>query len=685
MRFRSSILRDMSPVERARELRALLNHHSNLYYTLDQPEIDDTQYDKLFRELVELEGAEPSLKTPDSPTQKVGAPPVEGLAPHRHLIPMLSLDNAFGPEEIRAFDERVKKLLEVDREIQYFCELKFDGASMSLTYQDDVLQIGATRGDGTTGESVTSNARTVRGIPIKLQHSVGGTFEVRGEVVMLKAVFEELNRAKAEKGQQLFVNPRNAASGGLRQLDSRLTFDRKLSFFAYGLGSPPPGEALGSSQSEVLAKLRSLGFSVWSEARAIVGVDGVIGFLESVQSMRSSLPFGIDGVVIKVDRFDEQRLLGTTSRGPRWAIAYKFPAEQAFTKLNRIFTQVGRTGTISPVADLEPVFVGGVTVSRATLHNYEDLRRKDVREGDTVIVQRAGDVIPEVVGPVLDKRPLDATVHQEPTNCPECDTLLLRKEGEVALKCPNRHCPAQISAKLQHFVSRKAMDIEGMGEKLIDRLLELGFLSDLASVYRLREHRESLVELDRLGEQSINNLLENIEKSKTRPLDRFLFGLGIRFMGDRGASDIAREFRTLQGFREATYDQMMFIDEVGPRTSAEIQAWLEDTANQALLDDFLSLGLAPIELEGPKSDLFGGQTIVFTGKLEQFTREAAEAFVISMGGKASGSVSKNTSIVVAGPGAGSKLLKAEQLGVRVMNEQEFLDSLPSVVSESLKA
>ncbi len=667
----------MSQADRARELREYLNYHANRYYVLDTPEIDDTTYDLKFRELLEIEAAHPELKTPDSPTQRVGALPVDGFNPHRHLVPMLSLDNAFGEEEVRAFDERVKKGLELNREVDYFCELKFDGASMSLTYIDGLLTIATTRGDGTTGENVTSNAKTVRGIPIMISHPLPGTIEVRGEVVMLKSVFEQLNLEKANKGQQLFANPRNAAAGGLRQLDSRLTAARKLNFFAYGLGARSVDRVLGTRQSDVIARLQQLGFAIRKEAQAIRGVDGVLKFLADVQEMRASLPFGIDGVVIKVDSFDEQEILGFTGRGPKWAIAYKFPAEQAFTKLNRIFLQVGRTGTVSPVADLEPVFVGGVTVSRATLHNYDDLRRKDVREGDIVIVQRAGDVIPEVVGPVLEKRTEDLQIPAEPNECPECKTALIRKPGEVALKCPNKHCPAQISAKLQHFVSRKAMDIEGLGEKLIDRLLELGFLSDLPSIYRLRDRREELIVLDRLGEQSINNLIDSIEKSKTRPLDRFLFALGIRFMGDRGASDIAREFRTLEGFRSATYEALVAIDEVGPRTASEITEWLGEEENHGILDEFLALGVAPVELEAPKSDLFTGKTFVFTGKLERFARDVAEAFVMSMGGKASGSVSKQTSFVVAGPGAGSKLQKAEQLGVAVLTEDEFLEMVPA--------
>ncbi|MCC7231293.1 MAG: NAD-dependent DNA ligase LigA, partial [Fimbriimonadaceae bacterium] len=563
-------------------------------------------------------------------------------------------------------------------EVEYFAELKFDGASLSLTFVDGVLETAATRGDGTTGETVTHNAMTIRGVPIRLQQALRGTLEIRGEVIMLKSVFEELNQAKAAKGEQLFANPRNAAAGGLRQLDSRLTSARKLNFYAYGVGASDIGEGrrFSDRQSDILTRIRDLGCAVRPEPRVILGIDRLIEFIEDVHARRSSLPFAIDGVVIKVNRLDLQEQLGFTSRGPRWATAYKFAAEQAFTKLNSVFAQVGRTGAVTPVADLEAVSVGGVTVTRATLHNYQELRRKDVRPGDIVIVQRAGDVIPEVVGPVLERRLEDLPLPLEPSECPECQTPLVQKVGEVALRCPNKECPAQVAAKIRHFVSRGAMDIEGLGEKLIERFLELGFLYDLPSIYRLKDHREDLVGLEKLGEQSVANLLEAIESSKARPLDRFLFGLGIRFVGDRGAKDLAAEFRSLEKLRQANYEELVQVADVGPRTATEVEEWLQDPANQTLIDQLLECGVAPVEPEGPKSDRFAGMTFVFTGKLEQFSREAAEELVQQMGGKAAGSVSKLTNYVVAGPGAGSKLAKAEQLGVKVLTEDEFLEMLP---------
>ena len=532
----------------------------------------------------------------------------------------------------------------------------------------------------------------MRGIPLKLHQELPGLIEIRGEVLMLKESFERVNEERAARGEQVFANPRNAASGGLRQLDSRLTAQRRLNFFAYGVGlveigsasslfsddeSPSaPARRLAPTQSGIMARLKELGFATRSEAKVVSGIDALLEFVHHAREIREGLPFGIDGVVLKVDDLGAQDQLGFTSHGPRWAIAFKYPAEQAFTKLNRIFTQVGRTGVITPVADLEPVVVGGVTVSRATLHNYDEVRRKDVREGDVVIVQRAGDVIPEVVGPVLEKREGELPVPEAPTECPVCQTPLVRKEGEVALKCPNRQCPAQIAEKIRHFVGRKMMDIDGLGDKLIDRFLDLGFISDIPSLYRIHARREELIELDRLGEQSVDKLLANIEASKERPLPRFLFGLGIPEVGERGAQDLARELRTLDAVRHADYEALLAVPNIGERTASEMQQWFEDEENRRTLDELLECGLAPVEAEGPVGDLFAGKTLVFTGRLEKFTREAAEELVAKWGGKAAGSVSKNTTYVVAGPGAGSKLANAEKLGVEVLDEDQFLALLP---------
>ncbi len=674
----------MDSSARAEWLRHELERHNYLYFVMDAPEIGDSEYDRLFRELVDIEAAHPELRTADSPTQRVGVTPIGSFPQHRHLVPMLSLDNTFGEDELRAFDERVKKALGV-AEVEYYVELKFDGASISLTYDDGLLSIATTRGDGTTGEVTTSNARTVRGIPLRLRDALSGVFEIRGEVVMFKKVFQELNDDRASRGLQVFANPRNAAAGGLRQLDSRLTAARKLSFFAYGVGNgavfPRSDSNPVASQSELLERLRDLGFSVFRDTRVVTGADGLVEAVRWAESVRHDLPFQIDGVVVKVNSFDLQDQLGFTARGPRWATAYKFAAEQAFTRLNRVFAQVGRTGAITPVADLEAVQVSGVTVTRATLHNYEDLARKDVREGDMVIIQRAGDVIPEVVGPLLDKREGDPPAPSAPEVCPVCGTPVAKREGEVVLRCPNRSCPAQVAAKIRHFVTRKAMDIEGLGEKLIDRFLETGLLTDVASIYRLHERREDLIAMERFGEQSVDNLLNGIEASKQRPLPRLVFGLGIPAVGDKSAADIVRELRSLDSIRTADYNTLLAIPNIGPTTAADIQEWFEDPANQRLIDDLLSLGVSPQEADAPVSDLFAGQTFVFTGKLVKMAREDAEELVAKLGGRSSASVSKNTSVVVAGPGAGSKLQKAEQLGVTVMTEDEFLELLPASPSE----
>jgi DNA ligase (NAD+) len=671
--------------ERAAELRRQLEHHSYRYFVLDSPEISDSEYDRLFRELQDLEEAHPELKTADSPTARVGSAPASSFTPHRHLVPMLSLDNAFSFEEIRAFDERARKLLGKDDsgadDLEYDCELKFDGASLSLTYEDGLLTVATTRGDGSTGETVTANAKTLGGVPLRMREPLPGVLEVRGEVLMFKDAFAEINAERLAAGEAVFANPRNAAAGGLRQLDSRQTAARKLRFFAYALGAAPL--ELAPTQDGVLKRLSDLGFAR-SEGKVVSGVEAVLAYIEEVRVARPNLPFGIDGVVIKVNSLAAQAELGMTARGPRWAIAFKYPAEQAFTKLNGILWQVGRTGVLTPVADLEPVSVGGVTVTRATLHNFEEVLRKDVRAGDFVVVQRAGDVIPEVVGPDLNRREGDMPRPEEPTRCPVCDTEVVRKEGEVALRCPNRACPAQIAAKLQHFVGRRMMDIDGLGEKLIERFLELGLLTDLPSLYRLPEKRDELVALDRLGEQSVDNLLGQIEASKTRPLARFLFALGIPELGEKGSFDLARELKTLDAILEADYDRLLGLPNVGPRTASEVVEWLEE--NRAMIDELLALGVSPVPVEADlimEDGPFVGQTWVFTGKLEKFPRETAEALIVRGGGKAAGSVSKATSFVVAGPGAGSKLAKAESLGVPVLSEDEFLERLPSELREDL--
>jgi len=664
--------------ERAAWLREELERHNRLYYVLETPEISDTEYDRLLRELIELEGAHPELRTAESPTQRVGSAPLDKFESVRHGVPMLSLDNAFGVDELEAFDQRVRRFLGGEEGVEYFAELKLDGVSLSLRYEGGVLARAATRGDGETGEDVTPNAKTVRGVPLRVTGDAPDVMEVRGEVVMLRRVFEEVNAARLAAGESPFVNPRNAASGGLRQLDSRLTAERKLSFFAYTLGETvDPAGVIPGSQEALLAWLKGAGFAVRGEGRVCAGIEALEGFVREAQAGRAELPFDIDGVVIKVNRFAVREELGSTARGPRWAIAYKFPAEQAFSVLEGVTWQVGRTGQVVPVAELRPVFVGGVTVGRATLHNLEQMASKDVRVGDTVIVQRAGDVIPEVVGPVLEKRPEGAEPVAAPVVCPACGTELVRRGDYVALYCPNsKGCPAQVSTRIQYFVSRGAMDIEGIGEKQIERFLAEGVVTDLPSLYGLGDHADRIKGWDGFGEQSVGNLLAALEVSKTRPLDRLLTGLGIRFVGEKTARDLALHFGTLQALREATYEELLTVRDVGPRVAAEIVAWFEDEENRALLDGLLAQGVSPVEAERARGDLFAGELVVFTGKLERFTREDAEAFVRAQGGQTAGSVSKKTSFVVAGPGAGSKLAKATELGVAVLTEEEFLARLP---------
>lgn len=660
-----------SPQEEMAKLVAELNEHNRRYHLLDSPIISDTEYDLLFRRLVELEATYPELISGNSPTKRVGMSPSEGFSQAKHASPMLSLDNAFSTEELIAFDARIRRELETSKEIEYLVELKFDGASLALTYENGVLTRATTRGDGETGEVVTKNAMTIPDIPLRLSGDFPPLLEVRGEVVMTDATFLKVNEERLSAGEQVFVNPRNAASGGLRQLDPSETAKRRLSFFPYGNGTPLDLQ----DQEGILSFIAKSGFSARKDARICRGATEVAHMIEEIHSTRSSLGFGIDGVVIKVNSLDQQRQLGFTSRGPKWAIAYKFAAEQAITSLLSVEWQVGRTGVVTPVAYLEPVFVGGVTVSRATLHNIEDIRRKDVRPGDRVIVQRAGDVIPEVLGPILDQRPLGAEPIQPPTQCPDCGTELVQNEGYVAWRCPNKACPSQVINKLVHFGHRGAMDIEGFAEKQIARLLELGLLTDLPSIYKLAERKLELEGLDRMGEASVSNLLNAIEGSKTRPLDRFIFGLGIRFVGDRTAKDLAKHYRSLENLRLAKYDDLIQIPDIGPRTASEIEEWFGIPENQEMIQALLDAGVAPVEPSGPTSDRFAGQVWVFTGKLERFTREQAEELVISMGGKAAGSVSKNTSGVVAGPGAGSKLEKANSLGVKTYTEEEFITLL----------
>lgn len=664
---------------RAEELRKLIEEHNYRYYVLSQPTIPDAEYDRLFRELQQIEEQRPDLRTPDSPTQRVGAAPSEEFPQHRHLVPMLSLENAFGPEELKEWYSRLFRFLNLsdETEIEFTGELKFDGTSLSLTYVDGVLTVAATRGDGETGEEITPNARTIRSIPLRLREPVQGTIEVRGEAIVSRKEFLRINEEQKRQGLKEYANPRNLASGSLRQLDSRITASRNLSFWAWGVGA---SEALGEigTHNELLDRLERLGFKTSPERRVLRGVDECLEFIRRVEEVRPQLDFEIDGVVLKVNSFELQRALGFTARGPRWAIAYKLEAQQEATLLEEILWNVGRTGVVTPIAVLAPVHVGGVTVTRATLHNYEDLLRKDVRVGDRVWVQRAGDVIPEVLGPVPDEEHEKRPIPIEPRQCPVCEANLVRRGGEVALRCPNRKCPAQVAARIIHYASRNAMDIEGLGEKQVLRFLDEDLIRDVSDIYRLKDKRDQLVQMERMGEQSVSKLLDAIEQSKQRPLARFLYALGIRHVGQTAAFNLAKEFGTLEAFRNATFEQLTAIHDIGPNTAGEIIEYLQEEENRRLLDDLAALGVrpTPVELktaEGP----FAGKTIVFTGKLEKMTREEAEETVRRLGATAASSVSPHTDLVVAGPGAGSKLKKAQELGVKVISEEEFLQLLES--------
>ncbi|MFT7625711.1 MAG: DNA ligase (NAD+), partial [Myxococcota bacterium] len=629
--------------------------------------------------------AHPELATADSPTQRVGAPPSDQFESYTHRKPMLSLANAMEPEAVDDFDARLKRMLgdAAPPVIHYVCEPKFDGLAMELVYEHGVLVTAATRGNGTVGENVTTNVKTIRPIPLKLREVPGRPIppllEVRGEVYMRKADFARLNERRVAAGEEAYKNPRNVAAGSLRQLDSRVTATRPLRFFAYGLGvlEGYVGPAL-DGHSDVLSALRDWGFPVYEEVPVVPGSAGAIGVFEHLLKIRHGLPMEIDGVVVKVNNHALQERLGFVSRSPRWAIAMKFPPEQRETQLRDILITVGRTGALTPSADLEPVHVGGVTVSRATLHNEDEIRRKDVRKGDWVIVQRAGDVIPEVVRVLTERRTGEEQPFVMPTECPACDAPVERGAGEAIARCSNQvSCPAQVRERIIHWTRRTAMDIDGLGEKLVHVLVDVDFVSDVADLYSVSY--DQLVDLDRMGDKSANNLLGAIDASRHRPLGRMLFALGIRHVGVHVAERLAEQFRTMDALRAASQEELEQAEEVGPKVAASLRAYFEDPGVAVLLEKLQSNGVIPVEPEaiaapepGDGPDLTG-TVWVFTGSLERFSRPEAAAIAKRLGAKVTGSVSKKTTYLVAGPGAGSKLTKAETLGVTVMSEQQFVD------------
>ncbi|HUL18677.1 MAG TPA: NAD-dependent DNA ligase LigA [Steroidobacteraceae bacterium] len=662
-----------APAARAAELRRQLAHHDYRYYVLDDPQVPDAEYDRLMRELRELEAAHPELITPDSPTQRVAGTPSATFGEVVHRVPMLSLDNAFTEEDVVAFDRRIHERLGVTGELEYVAEPKLDGLAVTVSYRDGLLAQAATRGDGLTGEDVTANVRTIRAVPQRLQGEAPRLLEARGEVFMSLAGFERMNARARAQGEKVFVNPRNAAAGSLRQLDPRISAARPLTAIFYGLGAlegaPPP-----AGQRELIERLRALGLPVSREVRVVRGVAGCLGYYQALGARRASLPYQIDGVVYKLDSRADQERLGFLSRSPRWAIAHKFPADEALTVVRGIEFQVGRTGALTPVARLEPVFVSGVTVSNVTLHNIDEVHRKDVRVGDTVVVRRAGDVIPELVSVLAERRPAGAAAVQLPATCPVCHSRVLRGEGEAAARCTGTFtCRAQRQEALRHFASRRALDIEGLGDKLIEQLVERGRLRSPADIYTLGA--EELAQLERMGEKSAANLIAAIQKSKRTTLARLLFGLGIREVGEATALALARHFGTLERLMEATPEMIQQVPDVGPVVAAHVAAFFSSEDHRrvikALRDEGLSWSEVRAAAPGAGTEALSGKTFVLTGTLQSFTREAATAALVARGAKVSSSVSKKTSYVVAGAEAGSKLLKAQQLGVPVIDEAQL--------------
>ena len=662
----------MKPADRARALRDEIRRHEELYYVHANPEISDAEFDALMRELQELEASSPDLLTPDSPTQRVGGRPVEGFATVVHMVPMLSLDNAYNEEELRAFDERVRRGLDTTGLPVYVAELKIDGLSIALTYEDGQLIRGATRGDGVRGEDVTANVRTIRALPLSLRDAPAGRVEIRGEVFLPRTRFERINDERRESGEPVFANPRNAAAGAMRNLDPALVARRGLSAWTYQIVTRTRAEAT-STHAAMLDRLREWGLPVEPHWQRCEGIEAVWAFCEKWKDERHKLQFETDGVVVKLDRLALREQLGATSKFPRWATAFKFPAQQATTLLREIAVNIGRTGAATPFAILEPVFVGGSTVSMATLHNPEDIARKDIRAGDTVIVEKAGDVIPRVVGPVLTKRPADSKPWVMPAACPVCGSTLIKPEDEVVWRCENASCPAKLKRSIEHFASRYAMNIEGLGESLIDQMVERDVMKDVADLYDL--DAATLEGLERMGKKSAAKLLEQIEGSKSNDLWRLLNGLGIRHVGERGAQVLADHFGSLYAMVAASLGELQHVREVGPVLAASVRQWCDEPANRTLLARLAAAGVrvsSPQRARPQGPQPLDGQTFVITGTLEAMSRDEAQRHIEALGGKVTGSVSKKTTYLVTGADAGSKLEKARALGVETLDEPAFL-------------
>ncbi|QDL54583.1 NAD-dependent DNA ligase LigA [Rhodoferax aquaticus] len=674
---------------RMQDLREQLHHHAHLYYVLDAPELPDAEYDRLFRELQALEAKHPQWLTPDSPTQRVGGKPLDAFASVRHAVPMLSIRTETDTESTgaEAFDARIRRELELTDTapaVEYVTELKFDGLAMSLRYEAGVLVQAATRGDGEFGEDVTQNIRTIGQIPLRLPEGVPQVLEVRGEVYMRRDDFEALNErqrqriAAGEKGEKTFVNPRNAAAGAVRQLDPNIAAQRPLSFFAYGVGeiTPQAAGALFATHMELLQTLKKWGFPVAAQVDIAQGATELVAYHGRIGALRDQLPFDIDGVVYKVNSIALQLRLGFVSREPRWAVAHKYPAQEQLTTVLAIDVQVGRTGKLTPVAKLAPVFVGGVTVTNATLHNEDEARRKDVRVGDTVVVRRAGDVIPEVVSVLLDKRPDGAAQFTMPHICPVCQSAAVREEGEADYRCTGGlFCSAQRKQAILHFAQRRAVEVEGLGDKLVEQLVDAGVIHTLPDLYRLG--LSALASLERMADKSAQNIVDALEKSKQTTLPRFLFGLGIRHVGESTAKELARHFGTLDAIMDASLETLLEVSDVGPIVAASIHTFFAQAHNREVVEQLRACGVTWPEgtpaSTGPKP--LAGKTLVLTGTLPTLGRDAAKDLIEAAGGKVSGSVSKKTSYVVAGTEAGSKLDKAQELGVAVLDEAGLLELL----------
>lgn len=667
-------------MRQAESLRVQINEHNTRYYVYDAPVVSDAEYDRLMRQLQALEHQYPSIVSPLSPTQRVGGAPIAAFDTVRHALPMLSLDNAFDDTDVVAFDRRVSEslrgsgLLGLQGQVKYLAEYKFDGLAVSLRYERGVLVQAATRGDGLQGEDVTHNIRTIRSIPLQLGADAPDVLEVRGEVFMNTQDFQRLNQQQQSRGEKIFVNPRNAAAGSLRQLDPRIAARRPLRFFAYGWGQTN-GSVL-AEQSSMLEWLSRLGLPVNPDRRVVEGVSGLLAFYAEVGQRRAGLPFDIDGVVYKVDSLRAQEVLGFVARAPRFALAHKFPAQEETTTLLGIDIQVGRTGAITPVARLMPVFVGGVTVTNATLHNEDEIRRKDVRIGDTVIVRRAGDVIPEVVGPILERRPDDARFFDMPSHCPVCGSAIHRSPDESISRCTGGlFCAAQRKQSLLHAAGRKALDVEGLGEKLVDQLVDSGRVKSLADLFTLRV--EDLLLFDRMGRKSAENLVAALEKARTPTLGRLLFALGIRHVGETTARDLARHFGSLAAVVAADESALLAVPDVGPIVAQSILEFFSEAHNLEVINALEKTGVQPQSDAEPVRQLLAGKTLVLTGTLPSLSRDEATRMIMASGGKVSGSVSRKTAYVVAGEEAGSKLAKAEELGVPVLDEAGLLALLAS--------